>query len=312
MAHDGVRLLLQPHLDALAQQVHIRDRAAAVRRVHQRFRLGRGLEQILIGRLLVVEAAHQAAAGAGDLGGIQAEILRLCHFDGHGLEILQKFPAAEGAAADAQTADHLGLVAHADLAQLYAGAQDGGQRLYQLTEVHPSVRREKEEDLAAVKGIFRGNELHFQPQLRDLLLADLQSTFFTLAVFRVDALVLRRGDTDHRAQRRDDFVRLHLVVAVDAAAEFRPAGGVDDHLVPGADREVPGGEEIGFCAGAELDVADRYRRFFRVSGFVWCFSLFGLQHFIGFHSYSFIVKESKARRRCVPARRLRRAGAARF
>ena len=282
MADDGVRLLLQPHLDALAQQVHVRDRAAAVGRVHEGLRLGAVLDQILIGRLLVVQAAHQPPAGTGNFGGVQAEVLRLCHFDGHRLEVVQKFAAAEGPAADAQTADHLGLVAHADLAQLDARAQHGREHLDKLPEVHAAVGGEEEENFAAVKGIFRGHELHFQPKLRDLLMADLKCALFALAVVGVGALVLRGGKTDHRAQRGNDLVRLDLVVAADAAAEFGAAGGVDDHVVAGLHGELAGVEEIGFCTGAELDVADRDRGFF--SGFRRFGGLF--LNFVGFHSYS--------------------------
>ena len=38
---------------------------------------------VLIGVLLVLQAAHQPPAGAGDLGGVQAQVLGLGHLDGH-------------------------------------------------------------------------------------------------------------------------------------------------------------------------------------------------------------------------------------
>ena len=259
VADDSLRLLLQTDLHTLTQQIHVRDGAAAVGRIHKGLRLGRGLEQILIGCLLIVQAAHQAAAGAGNFGRIQTEILRFCHLDGHRLEIVEKFAAAEGTAANAQTADQLCLVAHADLTQLNARAQDGGQLLDQLAEVHAPVGGEKEENLAAVKGILRRDELHFQPESGNFLLADLHCALFAQTVVGVHAAVLRGGDADDRTQRRDDVAWPDLVVAADAAAELRPAGGVDHDVVPGAYLECAGVKEIGFCARAELNGADRDR-----------------------------------------------------
>ena len=46
------------------------------------------LQQLLGG--LVGQAAHEAAAHPGDLGGIQAQVLLLRHANGHGTEILHK------------------------------------------------------------------------------------------------------------------------------------------------------------------------------------------------------------------------------
>ena len=244
VADDGVGLLLQPDADALLEQIDLRDRAAAVRRVDERFILRAGLQQLLIGLLLVVQAAHQSAAGAGNFRGIQAEVLRLGHLDGHRLEIVQELAAAERAAADAEAADHLRLVAHADLPQLDAGAQHGGEALDQLAEVDAAVGREEEQDLAAVKGIFRRDELHFQPEVGDLLLADVHGALFAAAVLGVDALVLLRGQPQDGAQRRSDLARVHHVVAADALAEFGPAGSLQNDLVARCDLQLAGREEI--------------------------------------------------------------------
>ena len=133
-----------------------------------------------------------------------------------------------GRAAHAEAADHLRLVAHADLPQLDAGAQHGGEALDQLAEVDAAVSREEEQDLAAVKGIFRRDELHFQPEVGDLLLADVHGALFAAAVLGVDALVLLRGQPQDGAQRRSDLARVHHVVAADALAEFGPAGSLQE------------------------------------------------------------------------------------
>ena len=94
-------MLFHPHLHTLPQQIHFHYCAPAIGGIHKGFRLGAGAQQIFVSFLLIFEAAHKAAAGAGDLGGIQAQILGLCHFDGYRLEIVQEGGAAEGTTADA-------------------------------------------------------------------------------------------------------------------------------------------------------------------------------------------------------------------
>ena len=57
------------------------------------------------------------------LVGVQGKDSGFCHFDGNWLEIVQKTGAAEGPSADAEAANHSGLVPDADLAQFDAGAE---------------------------------------------------------------------------------------------------------------------------------------------------------------------------------------------
>src|SRR5512135_1212360 len=90
---------------------------AAAAAVHLPFRV----------RQLVSEAAFQAPAEAGQLGRVEAEILLLRHLDRHGLERREERRAAERPPARAVAAEHLGLVADADLAKLDARAEFGGE-----------------------------------------------------------------------------------------------------------------------------------------------------------------------------------------
>ena len=55
------------------------------------------------------------------------------------MEIIEIRAAAQLAAAAAQTADHLRLIAHADLAQLNAGTEHARKVLNQFAEVHAAV-----------------------------------------------------------------------------------------------------------------------------------------------------------------------------
>ena len=94
---------------------------------------------------------------------------------------------AKRSAADADSAQNLRLVAHADLAQLDSGLKHACKVFYQLAEIHPSVRRKIEQNLIVVKGIFRIDQLHFQTVLADLFLTDLKRFFFFCLICRLPA-----------------------------------------------------------------------------------------------------------------------------
>src|SRR5699024_5896104 len=77
-------------------------------------------------------------------------------------EIFEEAAAAERLPADPQPAEHLAFIPHAALAQLDPGMDVGGKILDKLTEIDPVIGREIEDELVAVKGIFRINELHLK------------------------------------------------------------------------------------------------------------------------------------------------------
>ena len=253
VAAGTVGAVIQADVHRLLQHVYVADVAGAVRRQDEGVVLGQALNGILIGVLLIFQAAHQAAAGAGDLGGVQAQILGLGHLDGYGQELVHELGAAEGPAADAQAADHLGLVTDADLPQLDAGAEHAGQILHQLTEVHPPVGGEEEQDLAAVKAALHPHQLHLQLVLLDLLFADIEGFLLTAAVVGGGVLVVVGGDAEDGPQGLDHRVIGHLVVARRAVGEFRALGGLHDHVGAGGDREPLGFEVVFLAAAAEAD-----------------------------------------------------------
>ena len=119
-------LPVETHEHLLAQNVDRAHVAKAVGRCNKRILLRAAAHRVLVGVLLVFEAAHEPAARAGDLRRVQAQILRLGHLDRNGDEVVQKLRAAERPAADAEAAEHLRLVAHADLPQLDAGTEHTG------------------------------------------------------------------------------------------------------------------------------------------------------------------------------------------
>ena len=248
---------VQGDLHGLPQQVHALHVAGAVRGLNKALRLGHPLGGVLVGVLLIFQAAHQPPAGAGDLGGIQAEVLGLRHLDGNGQKPVQKLGTAEGPPADAKSPDHLGLVPHADLPELDAGPEHGGQVPHQLPEVYPAVGGEVEYDLVSVKAGGDVHQLHLQAVGGDLPLADVKGLPLFFLVVLHGAAVALRGHAQHGAQGADNGGIVHLVVALRAGGKLRALGGLHDHLVPHLHRG-PLGVEIIILAAAPKADADHF------------------------------------------------------
>ena len=176
------RLVVQADFHGLPQEVDLGYRPHAVGGLHKGFVLGHALDGVLIGVLLVLQTAHETPAGARDLGGVEGEALGLGHLDGDGLKVVQEAAAAEGPPADPQSAQHLGLVPHTDLAQLDAGVEHAGQILHQGPEIHPALAGKEKEDLIAVKVVLHIHQLHVKPVVGDLLLADAEGPLLLFMV----------------------------------------------------------------------------------------------------------------------------------
>ena len=144
-AQGVIPVLVKLHLDRLAQEIDLHGGAVPVLGFYECALLGHVLYKILIRFLLVSQAAHQPPAAAGNLRGVEGEGLHLCHLRGDGLKIVKKLVAAVRPPAYADAAYHLRLIAHADLAQLYAVAEDACKILYQLAKVHSAVGSEEKE-----------------------------------------------------------------------------------------------------------------------------------------------------------------------
>ena len=186
--------------------------------------------------MFISQTAHQASARPTDLGGVQAQPLLLRHLDGHGLEVFQKPAAAERLTAKPQAAQHLALIAHADLAQLDAGVELGRQILDQLAEVHAVVGCEVEHQLAAVQRVLGIDQLHFQVMGGNALLTDMVRLLHIGAVLAHTAHV-------HGIRHADDRLDLagearHLMRGADDLAAFGAAGRRDDDKVALLDLEL--------------------------------------------------------------------------
>ena len=186
--------------------------------------------------MFISQTAHQASARPTDLGGVQAQPLLLRHLDGHGLEVFQKPAAAERLTAKPQAAQHLALIAHADLAQLDAGVELRCQILDQLAEIDPVVSGEIKHQLAAVQRVLGIDQLHFQVMGGNALLTDMVRLLHIGAVLAHTAHV-------HGIRHADDRLDLagearHLMRGADDLAAFGAAGRCDDHKVALLDLEL--------------------------------------------------------------------------
>ena len=253
---------VERNLHGLTQKIDGGHITGAVGGQNEGIVLGHTLDGIFIGILLIFQTAHESAAGAGDLGGVQAQRLGLCHLDGNGHEAVEERSTAEGSAADAETAQHLRLVTDTDLAQLDSCAEDRGQILHQLTEVHTAFGGEEENDLVALKVAGNVHQLHIQLMLGDLALADLRRFLFALTVVQQGAAVAIGSDTDHGAEGLHDALLGHLMVALHTLGIFHALCSLHDHVLTRLHTQCTGVEIIDLASATE---ADRNNSFQRIS-----------------------------------------------
>ena len=95
------------------------------------------LAEILVERVLVLQAAHQPPARPRDPHRVDRQVLVLGHPDRHRLEVLEEGGAAQVAAARADPALQPRLVPRADLPQLDPGLEPAAQVADQRAEVDP-------------------------------------------------------------------------------------------------------------------------------------------------------------------------------
>src|SRR5262249_50000016 len=193
------------------------------------------LHALRVGKL-VPQAALEAAAEAGQLRRVEAQILLLPHLDGARLDRLQERRAAQRPPAPAVAPVHLRLVAHADLAHLDARAELRGELAHEFPEIDAAVGREIEDQLRAVEGLFDARELH-----PEAALADLQQRYpvrlllAALVLQTRDDVVARREAHDalRRVGRRTPL-RLELRNVLHDRADGGTAVGVHDDTIAGA------------------------------------------------------------------------------
>ncbi len=89
--------------------------------------------------------------------------------------------AAVIAAAHRQAAQHPAFIPDSDLPEFDPNLEDRHQVFHQLPEIHPDIRRKKEDDLRFAEQEVCCNQLHVQIALGDLLAADSHRLIFLAA-----------------------------------------------------------------------------------------------------------------------------------
>ena len=177
--------------------------------------------------------------------GFETEVLLLGHLDRDRLERVEKGRAAQRAPAGAVAAEHLGLVAHADLTHLDAGAELRRQLANQLAEIDSALGSEIEHQPRPVERLLDPRQLHRQPALPHLHQRDAMRLTLALLLRPARDDVLVRGQAD-RAVRR--ISRHHT-----------PSG----YLRIRADHDPEGGAVFGLHHDGVADLRRRCRRLVR-------------------------------------------------
>ena len=150
----------------------------------------------------------------------------------------------------------LALVAHADLTQVDAGAENAGELLQQLAEIDAAVRREVKHELCAVKRVFRIDEVHIDVVFFDAFAADGERFFFFLTVLLGAPKVFFGGDAHQPFERGDDFRILDHFVGERDFTQLDAAGGFNNDLLAELNRRTVRIERINFAQFLEPDTDD--------------------------------------------------------
>ena len=125
--------------------------------------LGKACAEIVVGLLFVAEAAHEAAAGPGDLRRVQrGEPLILGDARLDGSQVREPAGAAELAAAAADPVEAAGFVAHADVPHVHACRACRFDLADQRTEIDAFLGGEIHREALAVELPFDVRDLHLE------------------------------------------------------------------------------------------------------------------------------------------------------
>src|SRR3989338_2333661 len=158
--------------DLLSQYLKINDLARPLGGVDNRVFSWQVALELLVYVVFVAETAHESAAPARYLGGVQGSPLVLGHLHGNGLQPLQEAPAAEFPPAVLVLGQEPGLIPYAYLSHLNPGVVLLGQFPYEFTEVYPLLGHKVEDYLFPVQEVLHSSELHGEAFFVYLFLAE--------------------------------------------------------------------------------------------------------------------------------------------
>ena len=184
--------------------------------------------------------------------GIEAQTLHFCHFYGHFFEVGQVCGAATRTTARSKCAAHFRVVAFVDLTKFDTNFEYRRKHAHKFSEIHSAFRREVEDELRAVKGIFCVHKLHVYVHFRHFFTDDFERVFLVLKVFFNAFYVLFGGFAHDGFQGLDDFVFAYFLVCDCACCVFLSARGFHNHAVALFKSEVFGIEIIHLVGVSEF------------------------------------------------------------
>src|ERR1700759_1286926 len=128
--------------DLVGRDVVTGDRAGALWSLNRSADARRVFTEVLIQGMLVLQAAHQTAAGPGDAPRVDRQVLLFGHPDRDRLEVFEEGGAAQVAAARADATLQPGFVTGADLPELHPAPELTGQVADQGPEVNQECGEE--------------------------------------------------------------------------------------------------------------------------------------------------------------------------
>ena len=206
----------------------------------------------------MLEAAHQAAADAGDLCGIQGQVLFFRHLDGDRHKLGKMRMTAQASSADSDASQNLRLIPDSDLTQLNSRTEHTGQILNQLPEIDPSVRRKVKQHFIVIKRILCLNQFHLQAVLFDFFLTDPERFPLLDPVGSFLRVILRSRDPDHRLERLHNLFILYLFCTDHNASILHASGRLHNHMLPSGNIQLSGREVIDFPRSPESDAYDLF------------------------------------------------------
>ena len=188
--------------------------------------------QVLVGVVLVAQAALEPAAAAGDLARVERRPLQLGHLHRDGRHLAEVRVAADRLAAVAVVGQQLGLVADADLPHFDPRLKLVGERLHEVAKVDAALGQVVDDDPLAAVQVLDVDQLHVEIELLDLALADFVLAPLLLEHLAQLALIVARHLAQDLAllgidQLGDRFVGRFA----QHFARFEPAAGAGDHLL---------------------------------------------------------------------------------
>ena len=241
----------QLHHDLVSRHVVPGDDPRPFRGLHCLAKLRRLLLELLVQRVLVLQAAHQPPARPGDPQRVDGQVLVLGHPDRHRLEVLEEGGAAQVTAARPDPALQPGLVPRADLPQLDPPAEAAGQVADEGAEVDPARRAEVHGENRRLVDVVHADHLHRQPVVADQPPGGDPRLGAFRAVVLVPAQVLVGGEA--RADRQPAHVLVDPLRRPHAYGHFRPAVRGHQHLGAHGGHVGPGVEIVQAPVPLETD-----------------------------------------------------------